>query len=152
MLDSTDPQQLLAVERRVDLTKTLFCVSSKSGGTLEPNIFKAYFFERVKQVCGAGKAGRHFVAITDPGSQMEQVAQRDGFRRVFHGVKSIGGRYSALSDFGLVPAAAMGLDVARLLERAAAMKEACTNGDPAANPGVQLGLILGAARSSDATR
>src|SRR5262249_19310228 len=109
VLDSTDPQQLLAVERRVDLTRTLFCVSSKSGSTLEPNIYKQYFFERVKQVVGAEEAGRRFLAITDPGSQMEKVAQGDRFRRVFAGVKSIGGRYSALSDFGLVPAAAMGL-------------------------------------------
>jgi glucose-6-phosphate isomerase len=145
VLDSTDPQQLLAVERRLDLSRTLFCVSSKSGSTLEPNIFKAWFFERVKEVVGAEQAGRRFVAVTDPGSQMEEVAKRDGFRRIFHGLKSIGGRYSALSDFGLVPAALMGLDVAKLLERAAEMKQACTSPDPAANPGVQLGLILGCA-------
>jgi transaldolase/glucose-6-phosphate isomerase len=145
VLDSTDPQQLLAVERALDLTKTLFCVSSKSGSTLEPNIFKAYFFERVKQVVGAEGAGRRFVAITDPGSQMEKVALGDGFRRTFAGVKSIGGRYSALSDFGLVPAAAMGVDVERLLDRALAMKEACTHEKAEDNPGVFLGLVLGCA-------
>jgi len=145
VLDSTDPAQVSAVERRLDLTKTLFCVSSKSGSTLEPNIFKAHFFERVKKVVGAAEAGRRFVAITDPGSQMEKVAKQDGFRAIHHGLKSIGGRYSALSDFGLVPAAMMGLDVGRLLERAAAMKEACADANPAENPGVLLGLILGCA-------
>jgi len=145
ILDSTDPQQLLAVERSLDLTRTLFCVSSKSGSTLEPEIFKAWFFERVQQLVGPERAGRQFVAITDPGSQLEKVAKRDGFRRVFPGEKSIGGRYSALSDFGLVPAALMGLDVAKLLERADAMKLACTQPDPARNPGVLLGLILGCA-------
>ncbi|MBM4014766.1 MAG: bifunctional transaldolase/phosoglucose isomerase [Planctomycetes bacterium] len=145
VLDSTDPAQLLAVERRVNLARTLFCVSSKSGSTLEPNIFKSYFFERVKQVVGAKEAGNRFIAVTDPGSNMEKVAQADGFRRIFHGVKSVGGRYSALSDFGLVPAAAMGLDVAKLLARAAAMKQACMAAKIAENPGVQLGLVLGAA-------
>ncbi len=145
VLDSTDPAQLHATERRINLTRTLFCVSSKSGSTLEPNIFKAWFFERVKQVVGAKEAGRRFITVTDPGSNMEKVAQADGFRRIFHGVKSVGGRYSALSDFGLVPAAAMGLDVAKLLERAAAMKQACMASSIRDNPGVHLGLVLGAA-------
>jgi len=145
VLDSTDPAQLHATERRIDLTRTLFCVSSKSGSTLEPNIFKAWFFERVKQVVGAKEAGRRFIAVTDPGSHMEDAAQQDGFRRVYHGMKSVGGRYSALSDFGLVPAAAMGLDVAKLLERAAAMERACKATAVSENPGVHLGLLLGAA-------
>ena len=145
VLDSTDPAQLHATERRINLTRTLFCVSSKSGSTLEPNIFKAWFYERVKQVVGAKEAGRRFLAVTDPGSNMEKVAQADGFRRIFHGEKSVGGRYSALSDFGLVPAAAMGLDVAKLLTRAAAMKRACQAGAISSNPGVHLGLVLGAA-------
>ena len=145
VLDSTDPAQLLAVERRVNLSRTLFCVSSKSGSTLEPNIFKAHFFERVKQVVGAKEAGSRFIAVTDPGSNMEKVAQQDGFRRIFHGVKSVGGRYSALSDFGLVPAAAMGLDVGKLLARAAEMKQACMAAKVGENPGVHLGLVLGAA-------
>ncbi|MSR46607.1 MAG: bifunctional transaldolase/phosoglucose isomerase [Planctomycetes bacterium] len=145
VLDSTDPAQLHALERRINLTRTLFCVSSKSGSTLEPNIFKAWFFERVKQVVGAKEAGRRFIAVTDPGSNMEKVAQADGFRRIYYGVKSVGGRYSALSDFGLVPAAAMGLDVAKLLDRAAAMKQACMAPSIRDNPGVHLGLVLGAA-------
>ena len=121
VLDSTDPAQVKAVEEKVDLAKTLFIVSSKSGSTLEPNIFKAYFFDRVKQVLGADKAGRRFVAVTDPGSNLEKEAKADGFRHVFSGLKSIGGRYSALSNFGMVPAAVMGLDVEQLLDEAERM-------------------------------
>ena len=116
VLDSTDPAQVRAAEARVDLGRTLFVVSSKSGTTLEPNIFKQYFFERARQAVGADKAGDRFIAITDPGSKLEQVARADGFRHVLFGVPSIGGRYSALSDFGMVPAALMGLDVERLLD------------------------------------
>src|SRR6266481_5634105 len=109
VLDSTDPAQVRAVESAIDLKKTLFIVSSKSGSTLEPNIFKQYFFER------AGRDGSRFIAITDPGSKMQQVAEGDHFRHIFFGLPSIGGRYSALSDFGLVPAAIMGVDVTRFL-------------------------------------
>ena len=125
VLDSTDPAQVRAAEARVDLARTLFVVSSKSGTTLEPNIFKQYFFERVQQTVGAGKAGERFIAITDPGSKLEKVARADGFRHVMYGLPSIGGRYSALSDFGVVPAALMGLDVGRLLESARGMARAC---------------------------
>jgi transaldolase/glucose-6-phosphate isomerase len=110
MLDSTDPAQLRAIEAAIELKRTLFIVASKSGSTLEPNIFKQFFFHRVQQAAGEA-AGKHFVAITDPGSAMEAVAKRDGFAHIFHGVAAIGGRYSVLSKFGLVPAAAMGLDV-----------------------------------------
>src|SRR5262249_27779976 len=113
VLDSTDPGQLRAVEARIDLTRTLFIVSSKSGSTLEPNIFKDYFFDRVVQAVGREAAGSRFIAITDPGSTLQHVAEHDGFRRVFHGWPDIGGRYSALSDFGLVPAAVMGVDIAK---------------------------------------
>src|SRR5205823_4170361 len=109
VLDSTDPAQIRAFERKIDIAKTLFIVSSKSGSTLEPNIFKQYFFERAKQILGVDKAGSHFIAITDPGSKMEQVAEADHFRNIFHGLPSIGGRYSVLSNFGMVPAAVMGL-------------------------------------------
>ncbi|MGH9529945.1 MAG: bifunctional transaldolase/phosoglucose isomerase [Terriglobales bacterium] len=146
VLDSTDPAQIKAFEEKIDLALTLFVVSSKSGTTLEPNIFKQYFFERAKQVLGAEKAGRHFIAITDPGSKLEQVAQSDQFRHIFHGVPSIGGRYSALSNFGMVPAAIMGLNVSEFLERAHEMVEACTSSVPVEeNPGVVLGVILGTA-------
>jgi transaldolase/glucose-6-phosphate isomerase len=144
VLDSTDPAQIKAVEQKVDLANTLFLVSSKSGSTLEPNIFKQYFFERVKQVVGAEKAGSRFIAITDPGSKMEHVAQGDKFRHIFHGLPSIGGRYSALSDFGMVPAAVMGLDTEKFLDRTEEMAHACKSCVPVDdNPGVILGIILG---------
>jgi transaldolase/glucose-6-phosphate isomerase len=146
VLDSTDPSQVKAFEGKVDISNTIFIVSSKSGSTLEPNIFKQYFFERVKQAVGADEAGSRFIAITDPGSKFEQVAQADAFRHVFHGVPSIGGRYSALSDFGMVPAAVMGIDAPKFLDRADVMAIACSSCLPVEkNPGVLLGLILGIA-------
>jgi transaldolase / glucose-6-phosphate isomerase len=149
VLDSTDPAQLKTFENKIDIANTIFIVSSKSGSTLEPNIFKQYFFERVKQVVGADKAGSRFIAITDPGSKFEQVAQASGFRHIFHGVPSIGGRYSALSDFGMVPAAVMGIDASKFLDRADVMAIACSSCLPVdKNPGAQLGLILGVAAKS----
>ena len=145
ILDSTDPAQIRALHAKVDLKTTLCIVSSKSGSTLEPNIFKAYFWDEMKKAVG-DKAGRHFVAVTDPGSKMQAVAERDGFRQVFFGDKTIGGRYSVLSNFGMVPGAAMGLDFAAFLDAAALMVRSCTAGTPpVANPGVRLGLIMGAA-------
>ena len=149
VLDSTDPAQIKAFESKIDLGKTLFVVSSKSGSTLEPNIFKQYFFERVQQTLGADKAGSRFLAITDPGSKMQQVAERDHFRHIHYGLPSIGGRYSALSNFGLVPAGIMGLDVRKFLDRTQEMVEAC--GPSVAveqNPGVVLGIILGTAANN----
>jgi transaldolase/glucose-6-phosphate isomerase len=144
VLDSTDPAQLRTVEARLNVPRTLFIVASKSGSTLEPNIFKAYFLDRVKRELGPGQAGSRFVAITDPGSGLEKEARAEGFRHVFPGVKAVGGRYSALSNFGLVPAAVMGLDVERLLHEAERMEQACAPGVPAAeNPGLALGTILG---------
>jgi len=149
ILDSTDPGQVKAVEDKIDLARTLFIVASKSGSTLEPNIFKQYFFQRAKDVVGAEQAGSRFVAITDPGSKMEQVARQDGFRRIYFGVPSIGGRYSALSHFGMVPAAVMGLNVEEFLTRTADMVEACKLAGPAEqNPGVLLGVVLGVAARS----
>jgi transaldolase / glucose-6-phosphate isomerase len=146
VLDSTDPAQVKAFEKKVDLAKTMFIVSSKSGSTLEPNIFKQYFFERVKETIGPEKAGSRFIAITDPGSKLEAEATADKFRYVFHGVPTIGGRYSALSNFGIVPAAVMGLDVTKFLDRTAEMVEACAAAVPVEkNPGVMLGIILGTA-------
>ncbi|AHJ62680.1 Glucose-6-phosphate isomerase [Granulibacter bethesdensis] len=140
MLDSTDPAQVKAIRDAVALPTTLFIVSSKSGSTLEPNIFKQYFYE------AAGKNGRHFVAVTDPGSHMEEVARQDGFADIFHGVKSIGGRYSVLSKFGLVPAAAIGIDVPAFLSKTLEMVHACgPYAPPAQNPGLQLGIALGVA-------
>ncbi|HET6933801.1 MAG TPA: bifunctional transaldolase/phosoglucose isomerase, partial [Candidatus Angelobacter sp.] len=125
VLDSTDPAQVKAVQSQIDPAKTLFIVASKSGSTLEPNIFKQYFFNVAEQALGKGNAGRNFVAITDPGSKMQQVAEADKFRHVLFGVPSIGGRYSALSNFGLVPGAIMGLDLRRFLDRTEEMVEAC---------------------------
>jgi transaldolase / glucose-6-phosphate isomerase len=144
VLDSTDPAQIRALEQRLDVSRTLFIVSSKSGSTLESNIFKQYFFDRVKRAGIGGRAGDHFVAITDPGSQMERVAAADRFRHVAYGVPSIGGRYSALSSFGMVPAAVMGIDVARFLGHAAAMVRRCGPSVTAAdNPAALLGIVMG---------
>ncbi|ETX07805.1 bifunctional transaldolase/phosoglucose isomerase [Candidatus Entotheonella palauensis] len=144
VLDSTDPSQIRAFAGRVDLAKTLVMVASKSGSTLEPNILKQYFFERIKEAVGADQVGSRFIAITDPGSQLDRLAQQEQFRHIFYGVPSIGGRYSALSNFGMVPAVVMGLDAVRFLERAQGMVRACSAEVAVAeNPGVRLGLALG---------
>ncbi len=148
ILDSTDPAEIRDRQNAIDLAKTIFIVSSKSGSTLEPNILKQYFFEEVKKAVGAEKVGAHFIAVTDPGSKMEQVAKADKFRHVFYGDKQIGGRYSALSNFGIVPAAVMGLDVKRLLADAQTAVEAAKSDSVEANPGVKLGLILGTAANA----
>ena len=146
VLDSTDPVQIKAIEAKLDLKSTLCIVSSKSGSTLEPNIYKQYFFERVKAKVGEKEAGNRFVAITDPGSHMQEIAIADKFREIFFGVASIGGRYSALSNFGMVPAAIMGLDVEKLLQTTQEMVAACGPRSAAQeNPGVVLGTILGVA-------
>ena len=146
VLDSTDPVQIKALEKKLDLKKTLCIVSSKSGSTLEPNIFKQYFFERVKKAVGEKLVGTRFIAVTDPGSKMQQVAEADKFWRIFAGVPSIGGRYSALSNFGMVPAAAMGLDLGKFLKSTLEMTKACgANTTADKNPGVLLGTILGVA-------
>ncbi len=143
ILDSTVPEQVLALEDKIDLATTLFIVASKSGSTLEPNCFKQYFYERVSQVVGAEAAGRQFIAITDPGSKMQQIAEADGFRAIMFGKPEIGGRFSALSAFGLTAAAVMGLDVEKLLTRAAEMVRSCSSLSPSENPGAVLGTVLG---------
>ncbi len=149
ILDSTDPAQIKALEERLDLSKTLFFVSSKSGTTLEPNIYADYFYDRTKAVVGDDEVGKRFVAITDPGSPLEKRAREQKWRGVFHGVPAIGGRYSALSDFGMVPAAASGFDVFELLDRAEAMAHACAASVPLnSNPGFVLGAIIGACANS----
>jgi transaldolase/glucose-6-phosphate isomerase len=146
VLDSTDPVQIKAVEKKVDLKKTLCIVSSKSGSTLEPNIFKQYFFERVGKAVGDKVAGSRFIAVTDPGSKMQQVAEDDKFWKIFAGDPTIGGRYSALSNFGMVPAAAMGMDLGKFLRTTQEMVKACGASSTAdSNPGVLLGNILGVA-------
>jgi transaldolase/glucose-6-phosphate isomerase len=142
VVDSTDPLQVKKAGEQADLTNTLVFVSSKSGSTLEPDILRRYFFAQVGQAIG-GPAGDRFVAVTDPGSQLEGIAKNDGYWKIFAGEPRIGGRYSALSAFGMAPAAAMGLDVERLLLGARAMAQQCRAGEPLENPGVRLGLFLG---------
>lgn len=148
ILDSTVPAQVKAVESKIDLENTLFIVASKSGSTLEPNCFKQYFYEQVAEKVGRDNAGKQFVAITDPGSKMQQVAEAGGFWKIFFGNPEIGGRFSALSDFGMIPAAAMGLNVREFLARAQEMVYACKRHIPTDNSGVELGIVLGACHAA----
>jgi transaldolase/glucose-6-phosphate isomerase len=142
VLDTTDPATILQVEKDMPLTKTLFIVASKSGTTAETRALADYFYERVAET--NDKAGAQFVAITDPGSPLVDLARDRSFRRVFLNYPDIGGRYSALSYFGLVPAALLGIDVAELLARALRMRHACASSVPAEqNPGLMLGAALG---------
>jgi transaldolase/glucose-6-phosphate isomerase len=143
ILDSTVPAQIKTLESHLDLADTLFIVASKSGSTLEPNTFKQFFFERVSEKVGRENAGKQFVAITDPNSKMQKVAETDNFRKIFFGNAEIGGRFSALSPFGIAAGAAMGLDVEDFLRRAQEMVEACKSNDSNENPGAILGTILG---------
>jgi transaldolase/glucose-6-phosphate isomerase len=146
ILDSTDPAQIRANCSAIDVAKTVFIVSSKSGSTTEPNMLKDYFFARVVEEVGRERAGRHFLAITDPGSSLEKAAREQGFRQIFYGMPSIGGRYSVLSPFGLVPAAIAGVDVRQLLDLAQIMVHSCgPDVPPAVNPAVRLGIALGLA-------
>ncbi|MDE0262259.1 MAG: bifunctional transaldolase/phosoglucose isomerase [Bryobacterales bacterium] len=146
ILDSTDPGQIADCEAAIDLESTLFLSASKSGSTLETALLTQHFLDILAEAVGPARAASQFVAITDPGSALESKARELGFGRVFHGLPSIGGRYSALSHFGMVPAAVMGLDVGRLLLGAQAMRTACGPGaPPEENPGVRLGVVLGAA-------
>jgi Phosphoglucose isomerase len=135
VLDTTHPRAIRALEEKLDLRRTFFVSSSKSGSTLETRSHTDYFWEK------SGKRGAMFAAITDPGSELEHLARERGFRAVFAGEPSIGGRYSALSPFGIVPAVLMGVDAARLLERALEMREACRSGHY--NPGYELGRRFG---------
>jgi len=144
VLDSTDPAAVLAAEARSDLARTLFIIASKSGGTAEINAMFKFFWHRLTQLKG-NRAGENFIAITDPHTSLEALGRERGFRRTFLNPPEIGGRYSALSYFGLVPAALMGVDVARLLERARTMMSACGGNIPTMrNPALRLGAALGA--------
>jgi len=146
ILDSTVPAQIKETEAALDPSRTLFIVSSKSGGTTEPNILNDYFFAKVAAKVGADHAGKQFIAITDPGSSLEQRAKEQHFRRIFYGVPSIGGRYSVLSPFGLVPAAIAGLNIAELVKVSRSMIRSCgPDVPPAENPAVALGITLGVA-------
>jgi transaldolase / glucose-6-phosphate isomerase len=143
VLDTTDPATVLEIERAVALPDTLFIVASKSGTTAEPSAFGDYFYDRVRQIKG-DRAGENFVAITDPGSQLEEQARQRGYRRTFLNFPDVGGRYSALTYFGLVPAALLGIDLRELLSRSRRMAEACgPRASSADNPGVALGAAMG---------
>jgi transaldolase/glucose-6-phosphate isomerase len=144
VLDSTVPTWVQAVTEAIDPSKTLFLVSSKSGSTIEPNSFYAHFRNLVEEAVGKDKAGQNFIAVTDPGTSLERLAREAGFRRALLNPSDIGGRYSVLSYFGLVPAALMGLDIATLVDRADYMKEGCASCVPAHdNHGAWLGAIMG---------
>ncbi|HWB99915.1 MAG TPA: bifunctional transaldolase/phosoglucose isomerase, partial [Bryobacteraceae bacterium] len=143
VLDSTDPSQIRAIESKLDLGDTLFIVSSKSGTTLEPNILMKYFFDRVQHF-DADNTGDRFIAVTDPGSKLQKEAEEAHFRHIYFGLPSIGGRYSALSDFGMVPSAIAGIDVKRVLDGAEQMAQSCASCVPEEeNPGLILGALLG---------
>jgi len=144
VIDSTDPAQIAAVEGTIDWAHTIVLVASKSGTTLEVNILKQYFYQRAVEQFGASGAGRHFIVTTDPGSKMEQIARQEGFRAIFPGLPSVGGRYSALSNFGLVPAALIGIETTRLVERAREMARRCAS-EGSDNAGLELGVVLGEA-------
>lgn len=148
ILDSTVPAEIKTLEEKLDLEKTLFIVASKSGSTLEPNTFFQYFYEKVSGLAGAENAGRQFAAITDPGSKLEKIAVEKGFRKIFFGDPRIGGRYSALSPFGMAAGAAMGLDIEEFLKRSLEMVEACRSENSSNNPGASLGIILGVANAA----
>ncbi|MBD2714760.1 hypothetical protein KBK19_06920 [Microvirga sp. STR05] len=143
VLDTTNPATVREVEDSVQLAETLFVVASKSGTTAEPLAFGDYFYARLKELKGE-KAGENFVAITDPGSKFVTQATTEGYRRIFLNFAEVGGRFSALSYFGLVPAALYGIDIKTLLERAIGMMKATgSEGTVARNPGLELGVALG---------
>lgn len=145
ILDSTDPGQVAETAAKFPLEKTLFIVSSKSGGTAEVSAMFDYFWDKTSEALGE-KAGGHFIAITDPGTSLEKLAQERGFRRVFNADPLVGGRYSVLTHFGLVPAALMGIDMEQFLARAGWMSAQCKPEIPAArNPGLALGALMGQA-------
>jgi transaldolase / glucose-6-phosphate isomerase len=144
ILDSTDPMQIRHLEESIDLGKTFFIVSSKSGNTLEPNILKDYFYARLQVVLNKTDVNDRFIAITDPGTMLDTIAKKENFKAIFYGVPSIGGRYSALSNFGIVPSGLMGLDIKNFLSHVENMHKVCSPEVPIKNnPGAALGVILG---------
>ena len=144
ILDSTDPLQIQHLAEQINLQQTFFIVSSKSGSTLEPNIFKDYFYTRLQAALHQTTVGARFLAITDPDTTLAALAKKENFKAIFYGVPSIGGRYSALSNFGMLPSGLMGVDVKVFLQHAQLMHQACLPSTPTINnPGVVLGVILG---------
>ena len=148
MLDSTVPEQVQSVSSAIDPSRTIFVVSSKSGGTIETLSFYRYFRGLADAAMGSSDAGGNFIAITDEGTSLQRLAHEAGFRRAFINPAEIGGRYSVLSWFGMVPAALAGIEVKRLLDSAAAMRDQCLGDDTDANPGLVLGALLGSAALS----
>ena len=144
VLDSTLPSWIQSVADSIDPKRTLFLVSSKSGGTLETLSFYRYFRGLVEERASSGEAGQNFVAITDPGTSLDELAQEQGFRDTFLNPEDIGGRYSVLSFFGLVPAALTGVDIGKLMDRANLIRKQCgPNASAKENPGVWLGVVMG---------
>lgn len=144
VLDSTVPAQIRKLDSKLITKSTLFVVASKSGGTIEPNSFKQYFFDRATQAVGITDAGQHFVAVTDPGTKMQAIAEADHFHDIYYGLPEIGGRFSALSNFGMIPSACAGIDVVSFLECAHVMVKACgADIEAKQNPGIMLGIALG---------
>jgi transaldolase/glucose-6-phosphate isomerase len=142
VLDSTVPEAVQMLEEKIDVARTLFMVASKSGSTTEPIMFHRYFYDRVRRVKG-DRAGENFIAVTDPGKQLAKDAERDRFRKVFLNMPDIGGRYSALSYFGLVPAAIAGVDVATLVDRAVHAQHLASSPQIRKNPAALLGCAIG---------
>lgn len=142
VLDSTDPMTIFDLENSIDIDSTLFIVASKSGSTIEVDSFFRYFFEKVKAKSNTD-AGRQFAAITDPGTQLEALAVQNNFRKIFSNPADIGGRYSALSYFGLVPAALIGVDIEKLLENAGVIMDQCYQPHAEKNPGALIGAFAG---------
>lgn len=143
VLDSTDPEQIHALEAKLNLEKSFFIVSSKSGTTLEPNIFLDYFYTRLQNILSKD-VGKCFSAITDPGTALAKKAEELKFKKIFYGIPTIGGRYSALSNFGMVPAGLMGINIKTFLQHADEMRRSCElSGSHDYNPGIYLGVTLG---------
>ncbi len=143
VLDTTDPETILRIEEEIRLKETLFIVASKSGTTAEPLAFAEYFYTKLKKLKGP-RAGENFIVITDPGTPLVKQANERSYRRIFVNFPDIGGRYSALSYFGLVPAALMGVDTSELLARALRMLHACSEcTNESENPGLVLGAAMG---------
>ncbi len=144
VLDSTAPEQILHLEQQIDLQHTFFIVASKSGNTLESNILKDYFYARLQSLLNHEAVGNRFIAITDPNTSLETLAETAHFKTIFYGIPSIGGRYSALSNFGMLPSGLMGVDIETLLQHAETMAQCCSASMAVENnPGVLLGVILG---------
>ncbi len=143
VLDSTVPAQVMRLSSQLDPATTLFIVASKSGSTIEPNSFKQFFFNRTQTTPGLPSPGSRFIAVTDPGTHMQKVAEGDHFRVIYYGDPQVGGRFSALSNFGMIPAASSGIDAPAFLETTGYMVTACQGATVEKNPGVALGLILG---------